>query len=465
MKPNHRKVSFKALHLDERGYGPDGQLTRQHWQDQCAETLLIGRKKFNAWQDNLIQRESITPHPIGSYEWEVRRGDSSEEGVRHGWSDISFCVVDLSNRVIESECLNGIFENYRFRTGVLFLNVVFKGGALFNSCIFEREAYFLGCQFEAGSFTSCEFMKGAIFDDSKFSRAAWFSSTTFRGGASFKNVEFQTDALFTDTRFISGNFDGAIFRENADFSGNTVHNNNELQTFGPMSFSGCHFFKVADFSNREFKGRTIFGISEGCATQFDEAPLFHNCILHQDTTFSDAIFSTATMPRGATAKAYNTLRHAMSQQQSTREEQRFLRLELDAERAAAPQATRWIYAIYKKVANYGFSIWSPAFFLILIPAVIAGSMYGIAASRHQCPELLSSNCQFNTSLLIEIVEFSLLQTLPLPGLDRLSELFRLSLFRDSQLTLVTALITMQKMFALLGWFFVALALRNLFKMK
>lgn len=412
MKTDHNEVSFKVLHLDERGYGANSDLTRQQWQDQCADMLLRGAGKFKLWQEHLIERDvrnkrDAIPLPASLYEWEAHRSDSIKKDRSMGWTAPSFYVMDISNRVIECDLLQGSFEKYRFRTAVLFLNVTFKGQAFFHNCIFEKEAYFLGCQFEFGAFVDCEFSEGANFEDSVFSKTAWFTGTVFKTWANFKTVDFP-NAVFDRTQFTVGIFEGSNFRGHVIFSGNTVRNNNQLQTFGPMNFSGAHFFKGADFSDREFKGRTRFGVFEGRATQFDEAPRFHNCILHQDTTFSEAIFPLSATPSGGAAKAYNTLRHAMSQQQSTKEEQRFLRLELDAERAAAPPATRWVYTIYKKVANYGFSIWLPAFFLVLVPAVVASLIYGVAASRHQCPELLSNNCQFSIKLSIDIIEFSLL---------------------------------------------------------
>ena len=168
------------------------------------------------------------------------------------------------------------------------------------------------------------------------------------------------------------------------------------------------------------------------------------------------------------ARAYNTLRHAMNQQQSTREEQRFLKLELDAERLMAKDGVRQLYWIYKQIADYGFSVWRPALLLLTLPILCFGMFYGSLTSLNHCTSLLSHRCQFDVGLIIQTVEFTLLQSLPPLGLDKMSDPLREELFQIkhpiSSFVLVT-LVVIQKILALFGWFFVALALRNIFKMK
>ncbi len=58
--PTQKKtVSVEILHLDEIGYGPQGQLTRREWRKECLSMLCGGRGHFEAWQDmNRIQSKS-----------------------------------------------------------------------------------------------------------------------------------------------------------------------------------------------------------------------------------------------------------------------------------------------------------------------------------------------------------------------------------------------------------------------
>ena len=46
------------LHLDEIGYGPAGELTREQWRDLCLVKLLEGKNAFELWQKSW-QAESV----------------------------------------------------------------------------------------------------------------------------------------------------------------------------------------------------------------------------------------------------------------------------------------------------------------------------------------------------------------------------------------------------------------------
>ena len=72
-------------------------------------------------------------------------------------------------------------------------------------------------------------------------------------------------------------------------------------------------------------------------------------------------------------------------------------------------------------------------------------------------------CQFNSAW----VEFSLLQALPLPGLDKLSETLRGQLFPSSGWISigVTLAVIAHKTISIAALFLAGLALRNLFKLK
>lgn len=468
MEATKRKFCIKALNLNQSGYGINGNLTRQEWQAECVRMLLTGAESFNQWQLALRKISDSNPKSnSGSFEWELSYADNSKPSEKFGWSDTpSFFVVDVTNHVFEETLF---LSGYVFLTGALFNGATFNKMVSFDNATFEQDAYFIASKFNDGAiFSGAIFKHGAVFNNACFYHIANFNYSKFEAVASFECVEFQFEAHFQGTSFNIASFDGVLFSKKVDFSGNSFYNENKLQTFGRISFSGTHFREQADFSNREFKGSTSFEEFKGQPTQFDVVPLFHNCELHQDTTFIEAIFPLPSKTDKSAARAYNTLRHAMNQQQSTREEQRFLKLELDAERLMAKDGVRQLYWIYKQIADYGFSVWRPALTLLTLPILCFGMFYGSLTSLNHCTSLLSHRCQFDVGLIIQTVEFTLLQSLPPLGLDKMSDPLREELFQIkhpiSSFVLVT-LVVIQKILALFGWFFVALALRNIFKMK
>ena len=207
----------------------------------------------------------------------------------------------------------------------------------------------------------------------------------------------------------------------------------------------------------------------GKPTVFTKVPLFHNCELHQDTTFEGAKFPTASNDDETDARAYNSLRLAMSKQEFTLGERVFIKLELEAERLIAKGIERWFYDIYKKIASYGFSILKPAICLLLVPLTFASIFYGLIESYANCASLPQHYiCEYNSDLLIKTIKFTLLQSLPPLGFDRLSDELRNDIFTVQSPILdliLTCLVVIQKMLALVGWFLMGLGLRNLFKIK
>ncbi|RFB68683.1 hypothetical protein DZB54_16275 [Herbaspirillum sp. 3R-3a1] len=153
----------------------------------------------------------------------------------------------------------------------------------------------------------------------------------------------------------------------------------------------------------------------------------------------------------------------MSKHQITREEQRFLVLELDAEKRGSKLGVAALYFLYERVAGYGFSIAKPLFFLIVLPLIFFFALYCGLSAYTNCPSIAS--CRFDTLTLLGTIEFSVLQSLPPLGIEKASDALRESIFGGEHIGIVIPFIVVQKVMALAGWFFVALALRNLFKMK
>jgi hypothetical protein len=504
MEKIDQKISIAVPNLDETCNVLGYEITREKWQELCKERLLAGKDQFNSWQSNLEkQQQQQQQYPLICsknplfFTWDI----SYFNDAGHSGSTVQpneGIVIDLSNLVFE----NGLrLEGYEFRYAVWFGGATFNGAVNFKNAIFHKNAYFLGVDFrdfanfsaitshEAIDFSYSTFRAGAtffesiiknaaIFSHSNFESHAVFSKSKFRNLLEFRSVEFLDYTEFYCTEFDDrACFDGATFNKEANFAGkvyiyNNVKTDDKLQTFNSISFSGTHFKNRAVFNNRDFRGTTSFGRYKGQPTKFDLAPLFHNCKLFHGTTFVDAEFETSENDEEA-AQAFNTLKLAMSQQQSTRDEHNFIKRELDVEliKAKRRSGKRLLYILYKEIADYGFSAQRPFYWLLLGPSIIFGLCYGLLISWNNCNSislLFSDSCSLDTSLVIQTIKFTLLQGLPPLGLDKYSYDISNALFSAEKAeprVPVMILIIMQKIMALAGWFFVALALRNLFKMK
>lgn len=189
--------------------------------------------------------------------------------------------------------------------------------------------------------------------------------------------------------------------------------------------------------------------------------MFHNCKLHQDTSFDKAIFPEPSGSNEA-ARAYRTLKLAFSQQQATREEQRFFRLEMAEEAASTSLSNRCMFLIYQWISDFGFSLWRPTLLLVGTLLIFLLFYNGLAGYTLCLPWHASCEIKY------DLIEFGILQTLPLPGLDKWGDDLRLlSLFPKEGLVavMVAVSIILHKAISLLALFLIGLALRNLFKMK
>jgi hypothetical protein len=466
-----RKIRIETVDSDNyQGYGIDGRYSRERWQEECKKQLMSGG--VAEWQSILgrylqVNNEKKTViNRERPYKWKIIYEDNLKPEEEVSCSDA--VVVDLTNHVIDQEI---ILDGQVFKTDVWISGVTFNKHVSFKNVTFDKRVFFRGVIFNRGvSFNYAYFHHEVSFSDSLFNDITDFRRCRFRGeGTCFKRVEFFSDANFEMAEFDKlAFFDGAVFHQKALFSGEAYVKNDQgktdkLQTFNYISFSGVHFKNRAVFSNRDFRGTTSFGFYEGQPVTFDLAPLFHNCKLFQGTSFFDAEFKISADDEDA-AKAFNTLKHAMSQQQSTRDEQNFIKRELEAERLKAKSGRRVLYWMYKNFADYGFSVKRPIICLFLIPFAVFSGLYGWVISEIKCESILADYCQFNGWLFIKTLQFSFLQSMPPLGLDKTSESIRDTLFEAHSISVVP-LVVFQKSIAIACWFLVALALRNLFKMK
>lgn len=293
------------------------------------------------------------------------------------------------------------------------------------------------------NFEGAKFVHGANFSDCTIGQSANFSSTTWGG-----NIFFNNTKTGRDTKFSHAQFFGKLSFEPKE-------PNNKNVFFG-LDFSKAHFGDVVNFSYSEFKGKTSFR-----GASFSKCPLFHESELHQDISFDKAEFPP---PIGCeeSARAYRTLKFAFAKLQAVHEEQRFFRLEMQEEARREKGARKALFLAYEYFSWYGFSVFRPLGWAALT-SFLFSVIYGLLSWVDSCLLPDVAYCKFAP----EWISFSLLQMLPLPGMDKLtSNISEIFLPNQGwlQLILITAMV-LHKLVMLSAIFFSGLALRNLFKLK
>lgn len=420
------------------------------------------------------------------------------------------------------------FQEHEFLEDALFLGYDFGLSANFSKAIFRKRAYFIGARFGSSTDFSFSFWAGeAHFQfslwaaDIRFEHAYWTKHAVFIGsqwiganftgwmapeGLSFAGVGctnviglscskiHQLDASAESWAWLETRcywvIDGVRAYARAKSYAKEIGSDPEC--FSLAFFSGTHFLANVNFANRKFNKGVFFDAVEkhnpwneilrqpdglplldrndipqhiddkklAHFTRFTAVPIFHGCELHQDTSFDGAEFPKPTGDDKA-IRAYRTLKLAFNKQQAVREEQRFFRLEMEEETLRETGMKRWLFKAYKTFSDYGFSITKPLKYwgsgVLALTAV-----YGLLSWLGQCG-LSVQAC----NLAPEWLEFSLLQTLPLPGLDKLSENARKAFWPEGAWwgLLLSALVIVHKTSSLASLFLIGLALRNLFKLK
>ncbi len=333
-------------------------------------------------------------------------------------------------------------------------------------------------KFKFGDFAN---FQGSIWEGlCTFEGAEWGTNSQFQGAlwgiyAKFKGAKWGARANFSGAQWGDGaDFEGTQWGANANFSASSVelvnlhHRENLNHAKGiclqvglnPARFRSCSFKRAifigeVNFSYRSFEGAANFESAAFCGP-----PKFHGCEFHQDTSFDGAAFLPATGNKEA-ARAYRTLKLAFSKQQAIREEQRFFRLEMEEETLRETGLKRWLFWAYKEFSDYGFSVTRPLRYWGLGVLALT-AFYGLLSWLGQCGGSVQA-CRFAPQWL----EFLLLQTLPLPGLDKLSETASKAFWPVGAWwgLALSALVIVHKTISLAALFLIGLALRNLFKLK
>jgi uncharacterized protein YjbI with pentapeptide repeats len=287
-----------------------------------------------------------------------------------------------------------------------------------------------------------------------FGKGADFSGSFFKEMASFQGSRFGEDTTFANAQFDDVDFQKCRFGDWVDFKG---------PDFRWTSFVEAVFEGRAHFSNRTFKAHTNFS-----RVRFDKVPLFHDCKLHQDTEFEEDSFPSEPEGTPNAARAYRTLKLAMSTHQATREEQFFFRREMREERVALWRTGRshlqmrsLLYWVYEVLSDYGASVRRPALGFVLLCIVFAALYAG--SSESAIPWLPGR--AFDGAQTADWLTYSFVNSLPLGGLEEPTRELRAALFGGKPAAWLPVLLVVHKVLSLLFLFLVGLALRNLFKLK
>ncbi len=315
-------------------------------------------------------------------------------------------------------------------------------------------------------FTGCTFGDKASFEGAQFGKWASFMGAQFGDKASFDAWDESATRNFW--RKLGGEEFAQQRASYAEAQGL------RSDAFDYISFCGAQFKGEVSFQGRIFLSKTDFGptpdeitvktpdgekvIPKGQKTSFRGIPNFHGCTLHQNTSIIDAEFLAP--PSAEAARAYRTLKLAFAEQHAIREEQKFFKLEMQAETGIATGSKKRLYQLYEIISDYGFSLKHPLKYWLYCLAGFA-LIYGLHT------ETYGWNGNISRERTLQWVHYALLNAVPLPGFDKNLELLRSDLFSNEAIIqfIVTVLEILHKTVSLLAFFLIGLALRNLFKMK
>ncbi len=420
-----------------------------------------------------------------------------------------------------------LFEGAKWGTESIFRAARWGDRADFNAANWAGNSYFVGatwgnyCLFriarwESANFTGAVWGNENIFEGAQwgrnnvFRRAKWGSGINLKGTQFGGIADFQTsswgaciDFSGSDWNYLKNRYQRYQSKEIYEQAKSWANDRGMGPDYFPaINFSGARFAGHVIFSGRRFSATTNFGFFHSVAGEktkelsadgklqrikrdnnknaifngeepewepdpdqrlhvvFGAAPIFHGCEFNQDTSFEGAVFPEPSGSEEA-ARAYRTLKLTFSKQQAIREEQRFFKLEMEEETLREKGLKRWLFKSYKTFSDYGFSIERP---LKYGGSSVLGltAIYGLISWLGQCG-LQVQACRFAP----EWLEFSLLQTLPLPGLDKLREAASKVFWPIGAWwgLCLSVLVILHKTLSIVTLFLVGVALRNLFKLK
>jgi hypothetical protein len=440
---------------------------------------------------NITPEECLALARCGATAWNQWRKEHPGDPM-DGINTASFSRYDFVLDKIEfQEFYFGLadFSNARFPSEQDFRRCTFDEGTRFVAAVFDGLVKFDGSQFNTVDFSRTEFHGLVSFQACNFQDLSKFENCCFNDDAIFLGALFHRDVRFDRTQFVKiAGFQGALFGSKISFRSclfegaaefealnwshlRSVFNESgadlnkalelaEMSSLSPNAFADSINFSASVFkSEASFKGRTFGWRSIFDGAQFDDPPQFFDCKINQQLTFDQVGFPEPT-GKPDSARAYRALKLAYSQQQATREEQHFFRLEMAEEAKAAEcshEPVQWLYIVYREFAEFGFSLWRPAL-LLFITLVLMLPLYAWQAGLQVCwPGSAACN------MAGPLIQFASAHALP--GFEKLAEPASKVLFGD-QLGVWTVLtVLLHKAVSVSALFLMGLALRNLFKMK
>lgn len=280
----------------------------------------------------------------------------------------------LSHAVVQGELnVMGVefrgFADFRssiFRKGILSPSAKYKGGASFRATKIDDYARFNGSEFEkdldftqgvidgVASFDGVIFKCAARFDMTRL-HAIHLNRTKARGRVTFKNACISNAIESRDATY-EGGFNLSGMKK---VDGNAACEGELNEVF----FIGVNFMRRAVFSNRNFCNATSFENST-----FERAPEFYNSNLHQDTSFEGSEFKDTASD---SSRAYRTLKLAMENVRSKREEGMFFALEQRCLRRnkSISISVRVLSLLYDVSSGYGQSVTRPMLGMLGVAAV------------------------------------------------------------------------------------------------
>lgn len=301
----------------------------------------------------------------------------------------------------------------------------------------DKRLYCRGFIFNnVADFRYSDFMHFVDFDQALFISDALFSDSTFRGNVTFRGAKFLSHVEYFNTCFHKG-----LYFEKADFYDYAI-------------FTESKFHWNAIFNDTTFRTGMVFDR----AIFLEEPATFFGAALHEDTSLIDVEWPpTPTDPDKAKEiiRYYERLKLLMDSQRKFPDEHLFLRKELACREVADGFPRNIPSRLFRLVSNYGWSIERPSAALAI--TLIAGwwLMYLAEWVNHWlsgAPKYLGwwQSLGLSGSNLFGFL-----------GLNR-------TYYRDvvPELTALSQFVGgLQTIFGAILLFFLALGLRNRFRMK
>ena len=426
---------------------------------QSRDWLERAAVNFNSLQLGKMNRED---QPEGNH------GGQKSTAVK-----ILYCVLGNAN-----------FNAFVFPGDADFSQTMFTGGANFNTAAFAGDASFNQTSFAGEAWINAATFKGsASFGQATFTGDAYFSQVTFTGNASFSQATFTGNAYFSKATFAGvASFNRATFPGIASFHETTF---TDSTSFGEATFAGDTYFSQSSFDGNTRFDRAVFsGAARFDAIHASRAFVLANARFETSAPdFNQAHFTEAPrldkvsvpIPKAAIEfqrpdtddpARYRELTRIAEKAKDHDREHVFFKGQMRAERKLKVQGAfrRVFNRFYDVLSDYGRSALRPLFWLVASTGLFA-VLYGVASTA-----LVD---QGKIAACGKIVEKSLFLALAnaLPAISGGQRQSILNAYeclygdKTDVPVLVGYLGVVQTLLSVILLFLIALALRNMFRIK